>query len=154
MPVTITHEVKIAVTAEVLFNYVTQPWLWHQWHPSSQSASAAHTFLAAGDEFNELIMVQPLAPLPPRLIRSVDYSVTEAFPYSSWKVEGKMKDARLQIRYDFLESEGQAVTTVFQRTLTFELNGPMRLLQAPLKRKMKHISGQAMGQLKIRMETL
>jgi len=25
---------------EELFNYVTQPWLWHEWHPSSKSAKA------------------------------------------------------------------------------------------------------------------
>lgn len=152
MPVTITNEIQIAVDAEKLFNYVTQPWLWHEWHPSSKSASAAHTFLAAGDEFEESIMVQPLAPLPPRLTRSTRYTVLEAFPFHSWKVEGKMKDGWLQIRYDFEEPVEQAGTTLFQRTLTFSVNGPTRVLLPFLKWQVKKISAQAMKQLKCRME--
>jgi hypothetical protein len=150
----ITNEIEICVTAEKLFNYVTQPWLWHEWHPSSQSARAAHSFLAAGDEFDEVIMVRPLAPLPLRLTRDTRYRVTEAFPFHSWEVQGTMKDGKLTIRYDFEESAEHIGITRFQRTLSFEIKGPMRLLGPFLKWNMRAVSRQAMNQLKIRMEKL
>ena len=154
MPVTITNEIEIAISAEDLFNYVTQPWLWHEWHPSSQSANADHSFLAAGDEFDEVVVVQPLSPLPPSLTRNTHYTVTETIPFHSWKVEGKMKDAWLKIRYDFDEPAEKPGTTLFQRTLSFSVTGPTRLFLPFLKLKMKRISGQAMNNLKARMERL
>ena len=154
MPVTIANKIEIAISAEDLFNYVTQPWLWHEWHPSSQSANAAQSFLAAGDEFDEVIVVQPLGPLPPSLTRNTHYTVTEAIPSHSWKVEGKMKDGWLKIRYDFKEPAEKPGTTLFQRTLSFGVTGPTRLLLPFLNLKMKRISRRAMNDLKNRLESL
>lgn len=148
MPVAIHNEIKIAVPAEDLFNYVTQPWRWHEWHPSSRSATAAHSFLATGDEFEEIIEVQPLAPLPPSMIRKTRYSVTESVPFHTWEAEGIMKNGRLRIRYDFEEKNG---VTRFVRLLEFEVTGPNRILLPFLKLKMEKISMLALTNLKQKM---
>jgi len=145
MPVTLHNEIEIAVTAKDLFNYVTQPWLWHEWHPSSISAKAAHSFLATGDDFEEIIEVQPLAPLPPRLVRTTLYEVIESVPFHTWAAEGRMKDGWIRIRYDF-EEKGNV--TFFGRTLDFSISGPTRILAPMLKSKMEKLSLVALNNLK------
>lgn len=153
MPVTINNEIVIAVSPETLFNYVTQPWLWHEWHPSSRSARSEHSVLAEGDGFDEVIEVQPLAPLPSRLRKSTRYVVAESKPFGSWEVKGKMQDGWLRIRYDFSEVPGTPGVTHFHRTLEFEVSGFNRLLLPFLERKMAKISPLAMANLKQRMES-
>jgi hypothetical protein len=145
MPVTIHNEIEIAVTAKDLFNYVTQPWLWHEWHPSSKSAKAAHSFLATGDEFEEVIEAQPLAPLPPRLVRTTRYEVIESVPFHTWAAEGQMKDGWIRIRYDF---EEKGSVTFFGRTLDFSIRGPTRILLPMLKSNMEKLSLVALNNLK------
>jgi len=145
MPVTIHNQIEIAVSTEDLFNYVTQPWKWHEWHPSSKSAQAAHSFLATGDEFVEVIEVQPLAPLPPRMARTTSYTVIESVPFHTWKVEGRMKDGWLRIRYDF---EAQDELTLFTRALSFDISGINRILKPLLKSKIEKISVVALQNLK------
>lgn len=149
MPVTLHNEIEIAVTAEKLFDYVTRPWKWHEWHPSSRSASAAKDVLAADDEFEEIIEVQPLAPLPPRLVRTTRYRVMESVPFQTWAVEGKMKDGWLRIRYDFEEKGG---VTLFARTLDFSVSGRNRLLMPVLRSNMEKLSLVALNNLKHRLE--
>lgn len=149
MTFTIHNEIEIAVSAKDLFNYVTQPWLWHEWHPSSKSARAAHSFLATGDEFTELVEAQPLAPLPPRMARTVSYTVTESVPFHTWESEGTMKDGRIRIRYDFEEKGG---VTFFGRTLELDVSGLSRIMLPALKSKMEKLSMVALNNLKTRME--
>ena len=149
MPVTIHNQIEISVSAEDLFNYVTQPWKWHEWHPSSKSAKAAHSFLATGDEFFEVIEVQPLAPLPPRMTRTTSYTVIESVPFHTWKVEGRMKDGWLRIRYDF---EEQDELTLFTRALSFDVSGINRILKPLLRSKMEKISVVALQKLKHNVE--
>jgi hypothetical protein len=149
MPVSIHNEIEIAVTAEDLFNYVTQPWLWHEWHPNSKSARAAHSFLATGDEFDEIIEVQLLPPLPLRMTRRTAYTVTESVPFQTWETEGRMKDGWVRIRYDFEEKGG---VTFFSRTLDFDVNGLNRVLLPLLKLKMEKLSMVALNNLKSRMQ--
>lgn len=151
MSVIIHNEIEIAVSAQDLFNYVTQPWRWHEWHPSSRSARAPHSFLATGDEFEEEIEVQPLAPLPPRMVRTTQYSVTESVPFHTWEVEGRMKNGWLRIRYDFEENGG---VTIFSRILEFRVTGPNRLLQPFLKLKMERLSMVALNNLKQKMQAV
>ena len=149
MTVTIHNEIEIPVSAKELYNYVTQPWHWHEWHPSSKSARAAHSFLATGDEFEEMIEVQPLAPLPLRLKRTTLYSVTESVPGHTWEAEGNMKHGWLRIRYDFEEKSG---VTHFSRLLEFQVTGPNRVLMPLLKIKMERLSMVALNNLKQRMQ--
>jgi len=150
MPAEIINKIEISASTEDLFNYITQPWFWHEWHPSSKSAKSVHSFLATGDEFEEFIEVQPLSPLPPRLVRSTRYTVTETIPFQSWEAEGKMKDGWLRIRYDIEEPEEPGGNVFFQRTLTFDASGPTRLLLPFLKKNMLGISHTAMENLKAR----
>ena len=145
MSVSIHNQIEIAVSTKDLFNYVTQPWMWHEWHPSSKSAKAAHSFLATGDEFVEVIEVQPLAPLPPRMARTTSYTVIESVPFHTWKVEGRMKDGWLRIRYDF---EAQDELTLFTRALSFDISGINRILKPLLKSKIEKISVVALQNLK------
>lgn len=153
MPEIIENEIEISVSTEALFNYVTQPWLWHEWHPSSASAKSDHSVLAEGDGFDEVIEVQPLAPLPPRLRKHTAYVVTHSNPYQSWEVKGKMKGGWLRIRYAFEAIPGKPESTRFHRRLEFAVSGPNRLLLPFLKRKMTKISPEALANLKHRMES-
>jgi hypothetical protein len=152
MSVVIRNEIDIAVPPDVLFNYVTQPWLWHEWHPSSRSASSPHSFLATGDEFEEYIEVRPLAPLPPRMLRQTTYTVTESVPLHTWEVRGEMKGGWLRIRYDFEESGGGDGVTRFHRTLEFDASGVQRILLPLLAKKMQTISLSALENLKQKLE--
>jgi uncharacterized protein YndB with AHSA1/START domain len=149
MSVQIHNEIEIAASAKDLFNYVTQPWLWHEWHPSSKSAKTAHSFLAAGDEFTEWVEVQPLAPLPLRMKRSIAYTVTESVPFHTWEAEGEMKDGRIRIRYDFEEKGG---VTFFARSLNLDISGLTRIMLPLLKPKMEKLSMFALTNLKTRMQ--
>lgn len=145
MPVTIHSEIGIPMPGVDVFNYVTQPWLWHEWHPSSISAKAAHSILATGDEFDEVIEVQPLTPLPFRMTRSTHYTVIESVPWQRWQVEGKMKDGWLQIRYDLSEHDG---ITLFKRKLSFDVSGFNRMLKPFLRSRMEKISILALQNLR------
>ena len=145
MPVTIHNEIEIPMPAMDLFNYVIQPWLWHEWHPNSISAEATHSILATGDEFDEVIEVQPLTPLPFRMTRTTHYTVIESVPCHTWQVEGKMKDGWLRIRYDFEELEGG---TRFTRDLSFDVSGLNRILMPFLRPRMEKISVRALQNLK------
>ena len=42
------HSLDIACPVDAFYAYVTQPWRWHEWHPSSRSARAAVDVLRAG----------------------------------------------------------------------------------------------------------
>ena len=149
MPVTIHNEIEISVSAEILFNYVTQPWLWHEWHPTSKSASADTGVLTKGDRFEEVIDVQPLAPLPPRMVRTTSYEVIESVPFHSWAAEGQMKDGWIRIRYDIEEKGG---VTFFARTLDFSVSGPTRILLPVLRSNMEKLSMVALNNLKKKIQ--
>jgi hypothetical protein len=147
MSLTIHNEIEIRVTAKELFDYVTQPWSWHEWHPSSLSAQSTHSFLATGDEFTEQVEAPPLGPL--RIKRSIDYTVTESVPFHTWEVEGEMKNGWIRIRYDFEEKGG---VTFFARSMDMNATGLSRILLTLLKPKMEKLSMVALNNLKTRMQ--
>ena len=145
----ICNTVEMACTPEQLYAYVTQPWLWHEWHPNSQSAQAEVSVLCAGDEFSESVVLQPLSPLPLTLRRATRYQVQDAVPAKFWRVSGKMRDGWLQIQYEF---EPSATGTRFTRTLTFSATGLSALMMPLLRRRMRAMSVVALTNLKQRME--
>ena len=155
MSVVMHNQIQIEADRERVFDYVTQPWLWHEWHPNSKSAKAAVDRLQVGDTFDEVIAVQPLAPLPPRLIRQTHYVVEECVPNSIWQVRGDTGDGWLVIRYEL-----EAVTTAegeqtrFKRTLSFDVSGLTRLLLPALKRQMLKTSVQALENLRRKLEAV
>ncbi|MES2720773.1 MAG: SRPBCC family protein [Pseudomonadota bacterium] len=140
----ICNTVEMACTPEQLYAYVTQPWLWHEWHPNSQSAQAEVSVLCVGDEFSESIVLQPLLPLPLTLRRATRYQVLDAVPAKFWRVSGKMRDGWLQIHYEF---EPSAIGTRFTRTLTFSATGLSALMMPLLRRRMRAMSVVALNNL-------
>lgn len=150
MPVILKNSILIAAPCQPVFDYVTQPWRWHEWHPNSLSAKAEVDRLQVGDHFDEVIEVQPLAPLPPRLQRQTHYVVEASEPHQHWQVRGDTGDGWLVIRYDLT---GDGHQTCFERTLTFDVRWPTRLLLPALKRQMRRTSGIALGNLKVKLES-
>ena len=149
MPVIIKNKISIACPVESLFGYVTQPWLWHEWHPNSKSAKASVDNLMEGDSFDEVVELQPLLPIPITMKRQTEYLVFGRNEISFWEVKGIMKDGWLKIRYEFQPSSNG---TDFIRTLTFEATGLSRLLMPMLKKNMEVKSLEALNNLKDKLE--
>lgn len=149
MSVRMHHQIEIRCSAEQLFNYVTQPWRWHEWHPDSKGARSDKQVLAVGDTFDESIEVKPLQPLPFTVRRSPHYVVRESVPFSSWFVEGTFSDGRLSFRY---EIEPQPAGVLFKRTLQFDVRGIMRLLVPIVRMKQERKSMVALNALKRKLE--
>jgi hypothetical protein len=143
------HSIVIASAPRAVYDYVTQPWRWHEWHPSSRSARAAVERLAVGDTFEEEIALQPLAPLPPTLHRQTHYRVLEAMPGERWEVEGAMRDGWLRLRYELVPD---GAGTRFTRTLRYGAQGMSRLWLPLLRSRQARVSGQALDNLKSRLE--
>jgi len=95
----IYNEITIGGDTSAFFNYVTQPWRWHEWHPNSQQAHATVDVLAPGDGFDEVIRIYPLSPLPIAVKRQTRYSVLAVEKDRLWEVEGQMSSGWLRIRY-------------------------------------------------------
>lgn len=144
------NSIVIARTPEQVFAYVTQPWRWHEWHPSSRSAEAKVEVLAVGDCFDEVIQLQPLSPLPLTLRRQTRYTVLRSEAGVVWEVRGETDDGALTIHYDF---RAQGADTVFHRRLQYEVRGAMQWIEPwLLKPRMKALSAQALANLKRRLE--
>ncbi len=150
MPSVFTNSIEINCAPEALYRYVTQPWRWHEWHPSSKSASSSVDILQTGDSFDEEIELQPLSPLPLRMRRMTRYQVIEADPFRSWEVHGEARDGWIHIRYEFHPfSRG----TRFTRTLSYETKGPSALLMPLLRSRVAKASRIALANLKVLLET-
>ncbi len=145
----IRNTIEIACTPEQIYAYVTQPWLWHEWHPNSKSAKSASSTLAEGDTFDEVIELKPLSPLPFTLRRATRYRVLAAVAPSHWRVEGNMSGGWLQIDYAFKPSEGGVS---FTRTLSYEARGFNRLMAPLLRPRMRKMSQLALSNLKVKLE--
>lgn len=147
----IENEVVIACAPEQVYDYVTQPWCWHEWHPSSQSAVSDVDVLNVGDTFDEVIKLQPLSPLPLNIRRQTHYRVVLAQRAVTFEVHGETGDGGLTIHYDLAPQDGG---TLFQRSLTYEVRGAMRLIEPLLLYpRMKNLSAVALTNLKQRLES-
>jgi hypothetical protein len=145
----IRNTIEIACTPEKLYSYVTQPWLWHEWHPNSRSAKATVPVLTVGEVFDEVIALQPLSPLPLTLRRKTHYKVIAAERNSLWRVEGEMAGGWLQIHYEFRASP---TGVAFTRTLTYEARGINRVFAPLLRPRMRQMSLLALNNLKKKLE--
>lgn len=145
----IRNVIDVAVTPEKMYAYVTQPWLWHEWHPNSKSAQAKVDVLREGDCFDEVIELAPLSPLPIKLKKHTCYQVLIAKPERHWQVEGAMDGGSIKIDYKFRES---TKGVLFTRTLSYETKGIHRLLGPLLKPRMRRMSVKALMQLKRKLE--
>ena len=144
------NEIFIKTSPEKLFRYVTQPWYWHDWHPSSLSAKSDKQTLALGDHFTEVIKINPLSPLPLSLKRKTQYKVTIHVNAKTWEVKGTLDDGWLIIHYDFIPKDDG---TLFKRKLTIQITGYKKFfLPFILRRRMEALSVIAMQNLKNKME--
>ena len=142
----IENKMEIQCSAQALFNYVTQPWLWHEWHPNSISATESSNGLKVGDTFQEMIRLKPLDPLPVIFNRETSYTVLVSQPDTQWIVEGKTNNGALRIQYDFEQISENRV--LFKRTLSFKVEGHLRVISYFLVKNMKKTSVTALDNLK------
>mgnify|MGYP000311203550 FL=1 len=142
----IENKMEIQCSAQALFNYVTQPWLWHEWHPNSISATENPNGLQVGDTFQEMIRLKPLDPLPVIFNRETSYTVLVSQPDTQWIVEGKTNNGALRIQYDFEKISENRV--LFKRTLNFKVEGHLRVMSYFLVKNMKKTSVIALDNLK------
>ncbi len=146
---TIEHSIPIRCTPRALYDYVTQPWRWHEWHPSSKSATATTDVLQVGDTYTEIIELRPFALLPLRIRRQLSYEVLVATPFSEWAVRATSRGSVMNLRYRF-EPDAEGVS--FTRTLSYEINGPLAVLAPFLARQNKRVSLIALANLTRKME--
>ncbi|MFN3714062.1 MAG: SRPBCC family protein [Alcanivoracaceae bacterium] len=148
---TMENSIVIDRSAQDVFAYVTQPWRWHEWHPSSQQAHASVDVLTAGDHFDEVIRLQPLSPLPLTIRRQTRYTVLLSEPGVLWEVRGETADGALTIHYNF---RPQGASTLFHRRLQYQVRGAMQLLEPwLLQPRMRKLSALALANLKARLES-
>ena len=146
----ISNEIEIRCSPEQLYDYVTQPWCWHEWHPSSLSARSDVDVLHEGDHFDEHIVLRPLSPLPLALHRQTRYLVTQARRPTDFEVHGETRDGGLTIRYRLTATE---LGTRFRRDLTYQVRGPVQLIEPLLLYpRMKALSRVALSNLKTKLE--
>lgn len=143
----LTNEILIAAPPEKVFDYVSRPDLWHEWHPASQSAVLPRVPLQTGDAFGEIITVTyPFV----KISRQTEYRVTASSRAATWEVQGSSSLFDLTIHYDFYP-KGKA--TRFRRTLTYNVRGFLGLLEPLVVRpKMKRQSALALANLKQKLE--
>ena len=135
----ISQERFIQAPIEVIYDYVTQPDRWHEWHPSSLSADTGTTgSLPAGARFTEIIDL-----LGVRVPMS--YRVQIARRPSEFKTVFTSLAVDGSIHY-FLQPHRDG--TLFKRVLTYETE----LQLATLHARMVELSGIALDQLKHRVE--
>ncbi len=146
----IENRILIARTPQQVYDYVTQPWRWHEWHPSSQSAQAESDIMVAGARFREVIRLQPLSPLPLTIRRRTQYQVVQAEPGKCWEVRGETSGGQLSIRYELADDAGG---TRFFRRLRYQVRGVMRVVDPLLYPRMQALSLVALNNLRQKLES-
>ncbi|OPA86313.1 polyketide cyclase [Pseudomonas fluorescens] len=135
----ICQERFIEAPIEAVYNYVTQPDRWHEWHPTSLSADTGTTgSLPAGTRFTEVIDL-----LGVRVPMS--YRVQVAKPPQEFKTVFTSLAVDGSIHYFLQPHRGG---TLFKRVLTYETE----LQLATLHVRMVELSAIALDQLKHRLE--
>ena len=123
----ISQERFIHTPIEAVYDYVTQPDRWHEWHPTSLSADTGNTgSLPIGTRFTEII---DLLGIRPSEFKTV---------FTSLAVDGS-------IHYYLRAHQGG---TLFKRVLTYETE----LQLASLHERMVALSAIALDRLKQRLE--
>lgn len=145
----IENRIFIACAPTQVYDYVTQPWRWHEWHPSSQSAVADARVMAKGACFDEVIRLQPLSPLPLTIRRQTRYQVVQAERGVCWEVRGETAGGDLSIRYE-LREDGDG--TQFFRRLRYQVTGAMRVVEPLLYPRMQTLSRVALNNLCQRLQ--
>ncbi|MDO4236982.1 SRPBCC family protein [Pseudomonas sp.] len=137
----ISHERFILAPLETVYDYVTQPDRWHEWHPSSLSAdTGTRGSLPVGTRFTEIIDLLGIR-VP------MSYSVQVARRPNEFKTVFTSLAVDGCLHYVLHAQPGG---TLFKRVLTYETE----LQLAALHERMIERSGVALDRLKQRLETL
>ncbi|WP_248749828.1 SRPBCC family protein [Pseudomonas sp. MWU15-20650] len=136
----ISQDCFIQAPIETVYDYVTQPDRWHEWHPSSLSAdTGTRGSLPVGSRFTEVIDLLgvriPLAYRVQIARRPGEFKTV----FTSLAVDGS-------IHYLL---QAQRDGTLFKRVLTYETE----LQLATLHQRMIDLSTLALDQLKHRLES-
>lgn len=135
----ISQERFIKAPIDLVYDYVTQPDRWHEWHPTSLSADTGTTgSLPMGTRFTEVIDLLGIRV-------SMSYRVQIARRPSEFKTVFTSLAVDGSIHYFLLPHQGG---TLFKRVLTYETE----LQLATLHDRMIELSTLALDQLKHRLE--
>lgn len=140
----VTH---IARPIEQLYNYITTPTNWPQWHPSSLKVSeTANHPLQVGEQVTEEFLVVGQR-------GQVIWTVRECLPPHRWVIEGEIIGSQSGgiITYT-LTPRRESVT--FEREFTYSLSSPiLRLFDGLLlRRRVQAESDEALRRLKAVLE--
>lgn len=139
-------EALVPAAPEALYDYVTRPARWHEWHPASLGAEAhAMESLAAGARFEEDIRSSGFK-------RHLRWQVLDSRPGRRWEASAVMGDgSTVHLLYEFA-AEGPG--TRFRRTLNYQVK-PLLLRwinDALLWRRVRRESGRALHNLVTRFQ--
>ncbi len=147
---TIRHSIDIGCSPQALYEYIAQPWRWHEWHPNSKSAEAQNKALGKHDRFEEVYEIRVLPFLPLKLRRLLQWRVVAEMPYSYWEIEATTKDGLINIAYNY---DPRDTAVRFTRTVKFELSGITAVLTPLLKKRNTVMSEVALANMKRIMES-
>lgn len=138
---TIRLDTQIAAAPQSVYDYVTRPARWHEWHPASLGAEPhAMESLRAGDKFEEDIRSSGFK-------RHLRWNVRDSKPGERWEAFAVMGDgSTVHLLYEFSPESGG---TRFRRTLNYQIKPPLlRLLNDLIVcRKVRRESGRALANL-------
>lgn len=109
----ITLTAEIAVSPQQVYDYVTRPVRWKEWHPASQGVSDVDDeSLVAGRRFEEDVLSAGRQ-------RHLTWLVEESRPGERWRASAYMADgSTVRLTYDMVASGNG---TRFTRTLEYTL---------------------------------
>lgn len=139
-------DVSISAPPLAVYDYVTRPALWHEWHPASLGAQDhARQSLRQGERFEEDIRSAGFK-------RHLTWQVLDSRAAERWEASAAMDDgSTVHLLYQFA-TDGSG--TRFTRTLNYEVKPPvLRLLNQWLFwRKVRAESRRALGNLQQHFE--
>nr|WP_298164273.1 SRPBCC family protein [uncultured Pseudomonas sp.] len=134
-----SNEIVIDAPIQKVYDYVSQPDRWHEWHPASLSAhTGTAESLKKGDTFSEKISIYGQE-------TEMNYQVVIASPPGEFKTAFTSPLIDGTIHYK-LEKRGNS--TLFHRTLEYSLEKYI----ANMKGGMQKLSETALGNLKGKLE--
>lgn len=110
----ITLTAEIAATPDRVYDYVSRPVRWKEWHPASQGVKGIDDeSMVAGRRFEEEVMSAGQA-------RQLTWLVEESRPGQRWRASAYMPDgSTVRLTYDLAPA---AAGTRFTRTLEYTLH--------------------------------
>lgn len=139
------NEILIDRPVDAVHRYMTQPWLWHEWHPASESATRVAGAFAQGAQFSETVSMKLVPMLPFRIRSHMRWTVLQSQSPHLVEMRATSKRIDVHVRYEF---DG-ASTTRFRRVFRFQVKGWLRYVEHYfMPARMRAQSLVAMGNLK------